>query len=74
MPRTRPDGSGRECRIRIFIEAGAGAVESFLSGRIFINERGTKTGLALVNANPATATVLLCCADSGTPNQLAIAR
>lgn len=45
-------------------QAGVGAVQSFQSGRIFVDERGTQTGIALANPSAQTATVRLRLRDS----------
>src|SRR5262245_36758135 len=38
-------------------EAGVGAAEPIRNGRIFVDEAGTRMGVALVNANPVAASI-----------------
>ena len=45
-------------------QAGVGAVEPIRSGRIFVDERGTQTALALVNPNAQAADVLMVVRDA----------
>lgn len=45
-------------------EAGVGAAEAIRSGRIFVDEIGTRTGIALVNPSAQTANVTLILRDS----------
>lgn len=46
-------------------EAGVGAAEPIRTGRIFVDEEGARTGFAIVNANPAPASVTLVLRDDG---------
>ena len=50
-------------------EAGVGATEPVGRGRVFADEVGTRTGLALVNTGPATVPATLTLRD-GTGNQV----
>jgi sugar lactone lactonase YvrE len=45
-------------------QAGVGAVQPALSGRIFVDESGTQTGIALANPSPQRASATLVLRDS----------
>jgi sugar lactone lactonase YvrE len=45
-------------------QAGVGAVQPLQSGRVFVDERGTQTGIALANTSQQPATVRLRLRDS----------
>src|SRR5262245_21556091 len=45
-------------------QAGVGAVQPALSGRIFVDESGTQTGIALANPSPQRATATLVLRDA----------
>ena len=55
---TNPDGV-------LVTEAGVGAVEPVARGRIFVDEAGTRTGVALVNTGSASVVVNLVLRDLG---------
>jgi sugar lactone lactonase YvrE len=45
-------------------QAGVGAAQPALSGRIFVDEAGTRTGIALVNPSPSSASIALVLRDA----------